>query len=357
VYDAVNAIDRRHEPYLRGLPRASRSASKDAAAATAAHHVLVGLVPALPANVIANLDSLYAASLAEIRSGSARTRGIKIGSAVAKAMLATRADDGRYVAHSFVAGTQPGEWRPDLPAFASDPFAWVANVDPFTLKRSSQFRTKGPFDLTSKRYAAEFNEVKALGALTGSTRTEAQTLLARFFAVNPLPMENQALREVAADRGLSISQQARLFGMSSFAGADAFINCWDDKERWSFWRPITAIHEAEDDDNPATLPQADWAPLLPTPPYPDHPSGYNCYTAAMMYSAKAFFGKDRIGITFTSPATMTTRSYERLTDVLKDTIDARIYQGLHFRRPDVQGAGLGRNVAIWIARHYFERVH
>jgi hypothetical protein len=291
VYDAVNAIDGGHQPYLDGLPSAPASASKAAAAATAAHDVLVGLnlVPAMPQNVRDSLDALYAASLAEITDNQAKTDGVSIGAAVADAMLAERADDGRFVPYSFTAGSVVGQWRPDLPAFVSDPFAWVSNVRPFTMTSTAQFRTEGPYELTSAEYAAEYNEVKAMGSATGSNRSEAQTLLARFFSANPIRMMNQAFREVAEGQGLSITEDARLFGMSSMASADALIGCWDDKDYWSFWRPITAIREAADDGNPDTAPQADWTPLVATPPYPDHPSGYNCYSGAMMHTAKLFF--------------------------------------------------------------------
>jgi PAP2 superfamily len=124
-----------------------------------------------------------------------------------------------------------------------------------------------------------------------------------------------------------------------------------------FWRPVTAIQLAADDDNPATAPQADWMSFLPTPPYPDHPSGYNCFTAAMMYTARAFFRTDRITFQLTSAVTMTSRTYTRFTAVLTDTINARIYLGIHSRTPDVQGAGLGRRTANWVATHYFLRKH
>ena len=357
VYDAVNAIDRHHAPYLHGLPSAPRSASKPAAAATAAHHVLVGLTPALAQNVRDSLDVLYAASLAAITDNGARTAGIAIGGAAAAAMLANRADDGRFVPFSFTAGTLAGQWRPDLPANVSDPFAWVSNVRPFTLRSTAQFRTKGPYDLASRKYAKDFNEVKAMGPATGSSRSDAQTATALFFSANPLPMMNRALREVAAGRGLSITRDARLFGMSAMASADALINCWDDKDHWSFWRPITAIREAANDGNRRTSPQDGWLPLLNTPPYPDHPSGYNCFSAAMMHTAARFFGTDRISFQLASPITGTTRSYHRFTRVLKDTIDARVWLGIHFRNPDVQGAKLGKNVARWVDRHFFKAVH
>lgn len=363
VYDAVNAIDGGHAPYLDGLPSAPSTASKAAAAATAAHHVLVGLVtpalvPVLPQVVRDNLDALYAASLAAITNSQAKTDGIAIGAAAASAMLADRTGDGRFVPYSFTPGSSVGQWRPELPSFVSDPFAWVSNVRPFTLTSTSQFRTAGPLALTSAEYATEFNEVKALGAATGSTRTDAQTQLARFYSANPLPMMNRAFREISAARGLSPAEQARLFVMSSMSSADALINCWDDKDHYSFWRPITAIRGAASDGNAGTAAQADWLPFFPTPPYPDHPSGYNCFSAAMMHTAETYFRTDQVGISLTSPGTTpaTTRTYKRFTAVLKDTIDARIYMGIHFRTPDVQGAWIGKKVANWVVKHYFEPV-
>lgn len=354
VYDAVNAIDGGHEAYLHGLPTAPASASKAAAAATAAHHVLVGLAaPALPQTVRDSLDALYATSIASLADDHARSDGIAIGAAVAAAMLANRAGDGQFVPYSFTPGSGVGEWRPDLPVFLSDPFAWVSNVRPFTMKATGQFRTEGPYSLASAAYATDYDEVKAMGAATGSSRPPAQTTEALFFSANPLVMENRAFRDVAASRGLSISASARLFGMSALAGADALIGCWDDKDYWSFWRPITAIREAADDGNGATAPQTGWLPLLTNPPYPDQPSGYNCYSAAMMHSAKAFFGTDKVSFQLASPVTGTVRAYDRFTFVLRDTIDARVWLGIHFRKADVDGAWLGKKVAQWVAKHHF----
>jgi hypothetical protein len=355
VYDAVNAIDRTHEPYLRGLPRAPRSASKAAAAATAAHHVLVGLVPAFTDNIKLDLDGLYAASLATIPNGRKKTAGIRIGAAVAAAMLAKRANDGRFVPFSFTVGTEPGEWRPVLPLFVNDPFAWIGNVKPLAIRRASQFRTRGPLDLTSARYARELNEVKSLGSSTSTTRTPAQTELARFFTANPLVMMYKSYRDIAVAKRLSISRSARLLAMLSVSTADAMIGCWNDKAHWNFWRPITAIRLADTDGNPATTAQPDWLPFFPNPPYPDHPSGYNCFAGSMMAAGKAFFGTDRVRISLTNATLGITRTYTRLSHVVKDTINARIYLGFHTRTPDVQGAQLGRNTANWVTDRFFER--
>jgi hypothetical protein len=371
VYDAVNSIHRGYEPYLDGLPHVPKSASLDAAVATAAHHVLVGLgitpvpidpVPALPQVVRDRLDVLYADALAAIPPGSAKDAGIAAGEAAAAAMLAERNGDGRYVPFSFTEGTDPGEWRAGTNG--SDPFAWVGNVEPFTLKSTSQFRTKGPFDLRSWNYAKEYNEVKAFGSLTGSSRTQEQTDLALFYTANPVEMYNRAFRDVTVYEGLGVVDEARFFAQVNVSGADAMINCWDDKEYWHFWRPSTAIRNGDADGNRRTAGDPAWTPLsgsLPdgtpnNPPYPDHPSGYNCVTGAFMHAAKRFLGNST-DLRITNLALGVTREYQRFLDVPKDTIVSRMYLGIHFLAPNAQGADLGARVARWVDTHYFEQAH
>jgi hypothetical protein len=356
VYDAVNAIDGRYRPYLRGLPAAPHWASKEAAVATAAHHVLVGIVPQLPQAILDRLNALYTASLGAVSDGPRKAAGVAIGAAAASAMLTNRADDGRYVPFALTPGTDPGEWRPDLPGFVSDPFAWVAFVRPFTLRNTSQFRSDGPNDLGSRRYAKEFNEVKELGSATSTTRSVEQTAVALFYTENPSVLWNRTYRAIAQDRRLSLVDSARLFGMLGIAAADAGINCWNDKWFFSFWRPITAIRLADTDGNRRTEADPAWLPLGPTPPYSDHSSGYNCLTGAFVHTARAFFGTDRMRFTVHSNATNADRSYTRVTDPVKDTIDARVWLGIHFRTADVQGAELGKDVSQWVTKHFFQPI-
>ena len=357
VYDAVSAIDRGHRPYLKGLPRAPWWASKEAAVATAAHDVLVGLVPQLPQAIRDRVDGLYNTHLADISNGPRKEAGIAAGAAAAAAMLADRANDGRFVPLALPAGDEAGEWRPDLPGFASDPFAWVSKVRPFTLRSTSQFRTRGPHSLTSLAYTKEFNEVKELGSATSTKRSAEQHAMALFYTESPTILWNRTFRKVAQDRRLNLADSARLFGMMNLAAADAGITCWDEKVLWAFWRPITAIRLADTDDNPNTIADPDWLPLVATPPYSDHSSGYNCLSAAFVHSAKAFFGTDRVRFTVHSDATNADRSYSRLTDPIKDTINARVWIGIHFREADVAGAAIGRNVARWLDDHFFQSRH
>jgi hypothetical protein len=372
VYDAVNSIDGGYEPYLETVASASSGASIDAAAATAAHHVLVAVIPVLPISVtppltvdivrtaiIDRLNTLYADSLTGI-SEPAKTDGIVAGAAAATAMLTDRQNDGRFVPFTFTQGTGVGEWRPTAtaPPF-TDPFAWVGRVRPFVLKSTSQFRTDGPNAVNSDAYTREFNEVKALGGdgvVTASARTPAQTALAQFYIPNPVEMFNRTFRGIAVDQGLTMVEHARLFATLNLAGADGLINCWDDKEFWHFWRPMTAIRLALTDGNPDTVENTTWTPLLANPPYPDHPSGYTCLTSSMMHAARGFFGTDKISFTVTNIVTGATRSYRRFHEVVKDVIDARIYLGIHFRTADVQAAVLGKKVAFYLNKNFLQPV-
>jgi hypothetical protein len=362
VYDAVNSIVGSHEPYLDGLPAASSTASLDAAVATAAHHVLVGvvMVPPLAPAVVDRLDDLYAQSLAAVTDGPDEDAGVAAGAAAAAAMLADRAGDGRYVPFAFPTGTGVGEWRPTPPSNASDPFAWVAGVRPFTLDSAAQVATNGPDPIHSRAYARDYDEVRRLGGPVGqSQRTPAQEALAQFFTANPVELYNRTFRTIAVSEGLSTADQARLFATTGLAGADALIGCWDDKVRWSFWRPMTAIHHGDDDGNRWTVGDPTWAPMVANPPYPDQPSGYNCVTAAMMHSARRFFGSDRMHFRLvrqTPGAPDVVREYERFTDVVDDTIDARVYLGIHFRDADADGARLGSRVAAWVDAAFLQPV-
>jgi len=262
----------------------------------------------------------------------------------------------------------PGKWR-TVPPLANNVAAQFADVTPLTMKRPGQWRTEGPLDMASAQYAAEFNEVKALGAQEGSSRTAAQTRLAGFVGANPILFFNKGLRDMPAVQGLSTVDQARLLVMTSMAGADALIGCWNDKRHYGVWRPQTAIREALSDGNPATSPDGDWLSLFATPGYPDHPSGYNCYSGGFWYSARLFFGTDKMAFSLTSPGVPvnllagnpvgvpgSTRNYTRFTGVIRDTIEGRILTGFHFRTPDVQGAWIGKKVAQYLAKHYFEPV-
>ena len=349
VYDAVNAIDKGYEPYLLSPRVATPFDSQDAAAATAAYRVLRTIVPAQEPVLAAQ----YAASLAGVPDGTAKNRGIAVGEAAAAAMLAARTDDGRFGPFRFTVGMGPGVWKPVLPAFVNDPNGWVKDVRPFLIEEAAQFRSRGPLALTSRKYAREFEEVKEDGALVSTSRSDDETHAVRYWAENGVATWSRIARAISAVRGLSLADNARLFSMLYLSAADAAICVWDDKEFWSFWRPITAIREADTDGNPATAMDGGWLPLIATPPYPDHPSGHAGISGSIVATLQNFFHTDRIAFSDTNVGGLT-RSWDRLSEAIEEIVDARVWSGIHFRTADEQGHRIGRQVAKFRDHHYFQ---
>jgi hypothetical protein len=269
-------------------------------------------------------------------------------------MLAAREGDGRFGSFRFPVGFQPGEWRPVLPAFVNDPAAWVAQVKPFLIQEPSQFRSDGPNPITSAEYAAEFAEVKALGSLTGSSRTPDQTDMARFWAEHPPAMWSRIFRQLSAGHELGVADSARFFAMLYLTGADALISCWDDKAHWLYWRPITAIREANTDGNPATEADPAWVPLIANPPYPEHPSGHGCLSSSVVRTLRDFFGTNKAEFSALSATSGTVRRFSRFSEAIREIINARVYSGIHFRIADVQVAVIGKKVAHWRKKHFFQ---
>jgi hypothetical protein len=270
VYDAVNAIDRGHQPYLV-QPPSNPTDSKEAATATAAYQVLIGLFPSQQPALQPQYDA-YITSLPDDPPGS-KAAGFAIGEATASAMLSARMNDGRFGPSPTPYPLAPGIWRPTPPNFATDPAPWVGNVRPFLMQSPSQFRTDGPNALTSAAYTEDFNEIKEVGSLYSTTRTADETDAAIFWQDHAHALFNRIFRTLAASQGLNIVDSARLFAMENLAAADAAIGCWNDKYYWQFWRPITAIQEADTDGNPDTQADPTWLPLFdPTTPVCNLPS-------------------------------------------------------------------------------------
>ncbi len=349
MYDAVNAIAGRYQPYLEGL-EADPSASKVAAAATAAHGVLAASFP----DQAADLQSLLDTSLASVPEGPAKDAGIAAGEAAAAAMLAAREGDHRGEPYPLTFGDEPGAYRPTPPDLGEFPAAWVANVTPFLAGSAEDYATEGPYALDSAEYAADFNEVKAVGAAEGSTRTDEQNALVAFW-ISPIGQWSQVERALTAEQGLDIADAARLFAIANLAAGDVASACHHDKYQWMFWRPITAIQEAESDGNPATEADPDWIPLANeltppnTPPYPEHPSGWNCYAGAHAGALQEFFGTDDMAYQISNPNIPEPRTYTSFSQGLQEGIDLRIYQGIHFRNGDVQGVEMGQQAAALAA--------
>jgi hypothetical protein len=274
-------------------------------------------------------------------------------------MLTARANDGRFGPSPWVPNPDPGHWQPLLNPDGTqmlDPTPWVGDVKPFLMTSSSQFRTDGPNALTSAAYAKDFNEVKALGSLNSTTRTPRQTHIAIFWQSTPVATWNAVARNLAerSKHNLDIGQSALLWAKLNLAAADAAINCWNDKYYWDFWRPWNAIPRADEDGNPATAADASWTPLL-TAPYPDHPSGHLCLDGAYLRVLRVFFGTDEIRFGVTSvrfPGE--TRYFDRFSGALRQITNARVWAGLHFRTADVQARALGKKVANYMSKHYFQ---
>lgn len=369
VYGAVNAVDRHGRPYL--VNRSFPMAAKDAAAAAAAFTVLDRLFP----DRHAMLQAAYEASLAGIPDGPLEDNGVAVGVTAAGAMLA-EGHDGRTVINCGFGSGAAGEWQPlagPTGAPLCDPTPWVADALPFLVKSPSQFRTAGPYPLGSAAYAADVNEVKAIGSLNSATRTAEQTHAAAFWQTNPAANYNAIARRFVDQLSLDLSDSARLFALLDLSAADALITTWNDKYYRHFWRPMSAIRHADIDGNPATVADSSWIPLfdpslsaavggvgpaLITPPYPDHPSGATAYASASMHAFASFFGTDDMTFYATSsrfPGEQ--RVFHRFSDLTNEVLEARIWAGIHFRNADVQAAELGSNVERYIKTHFFAAAH
>jgi hypothetical protein len=356
VHDAVQAIEGRYEPYHAEV-RGARG-SRAAAVAAAAHDVLVGIYPAQTST----LDAIYFNYLAD--KGLTGDPGITVGQRVAAAILPLRRAAPDPLPPAFNGGPGAGVWRPTdsflgnppVPApFSPHAFPYLAKSDPFTLTSPARFRAPPPPALTSARYTRDYNEIKSIGALTGSSRTPEQTDLAYFYSDNFIAQWNRALRGVANSYLHRTGDSARLLALANMAMSDALITSWDNKMTYVYWRPLTAIREGASDGNPDTIADPAWQPLINTPNYSDYTSGANNVVAAATRTMALFFGRDRVTFEVTSLAPLAvrkTRVYTRFSDAAEDVMNVRIYQGIHFRTADVLGRAQGTRVAEWAYGHF-----
>jgi len=356
VHDAVQAIEGQFEPYATTIPGATGSSI--AAAATAAHDILVNRFPLQAATF---LDPTYLAYLAA-NGLTTSDPGVAVGQQAAAGLIAFRAGDGSFQAlPPFTGGTDAGVWRPTTsylpgPPPSNAPMAaeWLAFMTPFTLNSPDQFRPSGPPALNSGKYRKDYDEVKRLGGDVNSERTQAQTDLAIFWNLDFLGRWNLALRDIQAAHITNIAESARFFALADLAMADAVITAWDSKRHFVFWRPVTAIQEGDNDGNPTTEGDVNWHPFINTPPYPEFSSGANNVTGSVTRMLKLFFGTDNVTFVVKSnnpAANPPTRTYDRFSDAAADVVEARILQGIHFRTADVIGRKQGRSVAKWVFKH------
>jgi hypothetical protein len=351
MHDAIQAFGGRFQSYSGSIPNAS--GSPVAAAATAAHDVLVGRFPSQSGTLNTLLDN-YLNGL-----GLTGDAGMAIGQQAAANILNLRAGDGSFPSNPevFIGGTDPGEWRPTLPAFAPMATPWLGTVTPFTLKDATQLRASPPPpSLGSGKYVHDYDEVKALGSVNSTARTQAQTDLSLFYSDNFLALWERTLRGISDTNIHNIGDSARLFALANLSAADAIIAAWDGKRFFHFWRPITAIQQGDSDGNPRTAGDATWLPLIPTPPYPEFPSGANNLTGAMTRTLERFFGDKLTFSVFSTPVNKT-KTYNRFSDMADDVVNVRIYQGIHFRTADDVARRHGTRVADLAFSHFLRPLH
>jgi len=341
IYDAVMAIARTHKPYAVQPKAPAAGASMDAAAIEAAYRTLKGLFPSRGDKY----EVAYANGIAAIPDGDAKARGQAIGAEVATGMLALRANDGReIVLPPYVPGTAPGQFR------GTNPILRVAqHTKPFATESHAQFRTPMSPALDSERYADDLAEVQAIASAASSSRSAAQTEVARFHTEPPGPYWSRNLRRFAtASPDLAVN--ARLMAMLWTAYQDAVGGCFESKYHYNYWRPISAIQLG-------AQPDAAWSPHVPTPNHPEYPAAHSCASAAVAETLAAFHGTRTVRFEFNSTVAGTVpHLYERVDDLVEENANARVWGGMHFRNSTTEGAKLGASVARWVAAKHFRPV-
>jgi hypothetical protein len=319
--------------------------SASAAAAVAAHDVLVAYFPAFADKLKTDLDT----SLAKIPDGRAKRSGMAIGEAAADKMIASRLGDGRNSdQHPYIpASTAAGIWQPPATGMA---VPWLGFVKPLVLP--NPVSVDGPDPVGSAAYAADFNEVKRLGSETSTERTPAQTETAKFFGVNPVLQLREALLDHLASHPLSLARTTRLFAALDAATADALIQAWRLKHDIGYWRPFQAIPAADTDGNDATTADPTWKSLMPAPAYPDYVSGHACVVGAFTETVRPVLVDVSLSIPVLvgNTVTNTRRTYPSLSAIKDDAFMARIWLGFHFRDAMEDGYKIGEKTGTQVSR-------
>jgi hypothetical protein len=347
MFDAVNGIDPRYQPYLI-LPEPPAGASPEAAAASAAHGVLVRLFPEQKAA----LDAVLNTSLAAVPDGQGQTDGVQYGDLAAEAIYEARLSDHILDPGPFyVPGTEPGDYvlttpGPPQPVNTNGP-NWV----PFALRSASQFRPNGPTPLTSPQYAKDLEEVAFFGGSVDN-RTADEAQLALFHTEQAHFQFNRIARTETAADGRSLIEHARFFALLNLALADATVSVFDAKYFFNFWRPSTAIHNADVDGNSRTAADPSWTPFLTTPPHPEYPAAHGAVQAAAARVMKSYFGPNYAFSTTSPTVPGVTRFYDDFDAFIAEGRAARIFGGMHFRSSLEDGAGEGLRVGNWVINRY-----
>jgi membrane-associated phospholipid phosphatase len=354
VFDAVNGIDPQYTP-IHVFRRGPRNASKRAAAVQAAYATLIRLYPAQSDM----LGQQRSASLAAIARGwdaerpESIQKGIEWGQTVADSIWVWRSNDGfSQTPPPFMGGNAPGEWRPTPPALLPGLTPQLADVTPWVIQSPSQFRPAGPPALDSFEYTVVFDEIKAMGSVSSTSRTPDETAAAIFWNPgNPPDFWDPVGAALAQKHHFDLLRTAHLLAQMNLAMSDAMIGCWDAKYTFVSWRPVTAIPLADTDGNPDTVPDPTWMPLLVTPPFPGYPSAHSCASGAAAQVLSHHFG-DNTAITVSNDALPgQTRSFGSFSAALAEIVDARVFGGIHFRTDCDAGQALGESVAEYVIKH------
>jgi hypothetical protein len=358
VYDAVTKLMGRYAPYHEFTVAVAPGASVQAAVAAAARTTLDYYLPDQQPAVDAEYNT-YIAGL----TGGGVADGVTVGEAAANDIIAFRTGDGLKAATPSYGGIGPilpGQWQ--LQPGQSVQTPWLATLRPFLLDGTSQFRADPPPALTSHQYAKDLNETEAYGALNSTVRTPAQTAIAYFWVGNNINQYNQTFQSVVAQHTMDLVDAAHLLAMGNVVTTDAGIACYDSKFFYQFWRPITAIRNADKDGNPATTADPAWQPLLPVPGHPEYPSQHGCFTAAFSETLAAALHTQHLDVTVPggqngSTVLTTTQHFNSVRDMQRQIVDARVWLGFHFRNSVEQGLSVGNNVAAWELNRYFKPLH
>ena len=355
MFDAVNSIEGGYTAYRVRIP-ATRIASSEAAAAQAAHDVLVSLYPANAAK----FDTALSTRLATIQPLRAQL-GAQVGREVAKKILEWRANDGWATPQSFTPPALPGVWQPTPPNFPAAAFVQAGDAKPFALPTPYYFLPRRPPALNSQEYADAVNEIKAIGGATSTVRTEEQTLSAKLWASvgykeNWGGVWNGVARDLALSKKLSMIESTRMFALLNVSMMDGVQTAQASKYVFQMWRPVTAIQRAGEDMNPATDADPQWMPLLTTPAYPSYAGNMACIGASSARALALYFGTNDVPVSFqwssTDGINYVARGFSGFWQLAEHQAASREYGGIHFHFDTTASQEVCPKVAGYVFANY-----
>jgi hypothetical protein len=353
VYNSIVGIEGKYEPYKYSVP-APHDASPEAATVEAAYRILLHLLP----DRESALTAAYNLSMAAIPDGTAKTAGQSAGLFSANSLIALRSGDGLGVAWAYTYPSTPvaGVYIP-TPGFTSLVTPWAGQMRPFSFNDPAQFLPdEPPTPLNSREWAEDYNQVKLLGAVNSTVRTPAQTEIGRFWTDHTTTQYGRMLQLLAVQANMDLLDSSRLMAMSFTSIADSYIGCINAKYHFSFWRPVTAIRNADIDGNELTVADPQWTPLAVTPGHPEYPAAHACLTGSLANTLQQFFGTPHVHLAVRSAVTNTTRYFDNVHELEREIEGARIYAGFHYHHSLVQGFVLGHKVSQNMTQEYFAPV-